>query len=78
MSAVPTPPSGGIKALAYIGSFFIPLVGIILFFVWRSNPLPEYQALGKTCGIIAVAVIALVCVCNLIATFAGVGLSGLN
>lgn len=39
------------------------MVGIILFFVWRGSPNPDYASLGRTCGIIALVIIVLNCLC---------------
>jgi hypothetical protein len=62
----PTPPGGGTKALALIAAFFIPLVGIILFFMWRTNPMVEYQQLGRNALIATLVGIALGCICYLL------------
>jgi hypothetical protein len=55
--------SGGEKALFYILSILIPIVGIILGIVWMNDQDPEKKAVGKTCLIIGISVTVLSCVC---------------
>jgi hypothetical protein len=55
--------SGGQKALYYILSILIPIVGIILGIIWMNDQDPEKKAVGKTCLIIGIGVTVLSCVC---------------
>ncbi|NWQ39356.1 hypothetical protein MLOOGBEN_01430 [Bacillus sp. EB106-08-02-XG196] len=55
--------SGGHRALLYILSFFIPVVGIILGIVWMNDQDIDKKAVGKTCLIIGIAAIVLSCIC---------------
>lgn len=59
----------GMRILLYIVSFLIPLVGIILFFVYNSRPDAESKAVAKNCLIAAIVAIVLVCLCYLISFF---------
>lgn len=74
MAPVPAPPGGGTKILAYLASFFFaPIVGLILFFVWRTSASPEYQALGRTSLIISLVATVLACICYLLLFVLGIG-----
>ncbi|MBS4213287.1 hypothetical protein [Neobacillus rhizophilus] len=55
--------SGGLKALLYILSFFIPIIGIILGIIWMNDQDMEKKAIGKTCLIIGIVSIVLSCIC---------------
>ncbi|MFJ7728387.1 hypothetical protein ACIQXV_19835 [Neobacillus sp. NPDC097160] len=55
--------SGGQKALYYILSILIPIVGIILGIIWMNDQDPEKKTVGKNCLIIAIAVTVLSCIC---------------
>ncbi|MBU8914600.1 hypothetical protein BGM25_00880 [Bacillus sp. FJAT-29953] len=55
--------SGGMKALLYILSFFIPIIGIILGIIWMNDQDMEKKAIGKTCLIIGIVSIVLSCIC---------------
>ncbi|MBT2657394.1 hypothetical protein J7E81_19540 [Bacillus sp. ISL-18] len=55
--------SGGQKALFYILSILIPIVGIILGIIWMNDPEPEKKVVGKNCLIIAIVVTILSCIC---------------
>jgi hypothetical protein len=55
--------SGGQKALLYILSFFVPVVGIILGIVWMNDQDFEKKAVGKTCLTIGIVAIVLSCIC---------------
>ena len=55
--------SGGQKALFYILSILIPIVGIILGIIWMNDQDPEKKVVGKNCLIIAIAVAVLSCIC---------------
>ncbi|WP_035424556.1 hypothetical protein [Bacillus sp. UNC438CL73TsuS30] len=55
--------SGGLKALLYILSFFIPVVGIILGIIWLNDQGPDKKQVGKTCLIVGIVSIVLSCIC---------------
>jgi hypothetical protein len=55
--------SGGQKALFYILSILIPVVGIVLGIIWMNDQDPEKKAVGKTCLYIALGMILLSCIC---------------
>ena len=55
--------SGGQKALFYILSILIPVVGIVLGIIWVSDQDPEKKVVGKNCLIIGIAVTVLSCIC---------------
>ncbi|WP_066065663.1 hypothetical protein [Neobacillus soli] len=55
--------SGGQKALFYILSILIPIVGIILGIIWMNDQDPEKKTVGKNCLIIAIVVTVLSCIC---------------
>lgn len=55
--------SGGLKALLYILSFFIPVVGLIVGIIWMNGEDLEKKAIGKTCLIISIVAIVLSCIC---------------
>lgn len=55
--------SGGLKALLYILSFFIPVVGIILGIIWMNDQDMEKKAIGKTCLTVGIVSIVLSCIC---------------
>lgn len=55
--------SGGQKALFYILSFLIPVVGIILGIIWMNEQDMEKKQVGKTCLIVAIIAIVLGCIC---------------
>jgi hypothetical protein len=65
------------KALLIIVSFLIPLVGIILFFVYNGRGDAASKALAKNCLIAAIAAIVLICVCYLISAVCGVAMMGM-
>ena len=54
-----TPISGGIRALLYILSLFVPLAGFIIGAIFLTNPGPEHKRVGKICLILAVVGILL-------------------
>jgi len=55
----PTPPayvekiSEGMKILLYLVSFFIPIIGLIIGFIYYSKQDPEFKNVGKTCILLA-------------------------
>ncbi|MFC4799971.1 hypothetical protein ACFPA1_11510 [Neobacillus sp. GCM10023253] len=55
--------SGGLKALLYILSFFIPVVGIILGIIWMNDQDVEKKGIGKTCLTVGIVSIVLSCIC---------------
>jgi len=55
--------SGGQKALFYILSILIPIVGIIVGIIWMNDQDPEKKVVGKNCLIIAIVVMVLSCIC---------------
>jgi hypothetical protein len=55
--------SGGLKALLYILSFFIPVVGLIVGIIWMNGEDIEKKAIGKTCLTIGIVSIVLSCIC---------------
>jgi hypothetical protein len=55
--------SSGIKALLYILSFFIPIVGIIVGIIWMNDKNEEKKQAGKICLIIGIVSIVLSCIC---------------
>lgn len=58
--------SPGLKVVFYILSFLVPIVGIVLFFVYRSKPAPADQAAARLFLILGVIAFALSCVCPFI------------
>lgn len=55
--------TGGMRALFYILSFVMPVVGIILGIIWMNEADFEKKQVGKTCLIIAIVAMVLFCVC---------------
>jgi hypothetical protein len=53
--------SGCLKALLYLLSFFVPIVGIIVGIVFMSKGDPVSNALGKACLVISIVAIVLGC-----------------
>jgi hypothetical protein len=60
--------SGCMKFFLYVLSFAIPLVGIILGFVYMSRPDPESKRLGQACLIIAIVGTILICCISVVAS----------
>ncbi|MEH7178944.1 hypothetical protein [Neobacillus vireti] len=54
---------GSQRALLYILSFIIPVVGIILGIVWMNDQDIEKKTVGKTCLIVSIVSIVLSCIC---------------
>ena len=52
------------KIIFYVLSFFIPIVGIVLFFVYRGKPAPEDRAAANLFLILGIVSIALSCFCS--------------
>ncbi|AIM16123.1 hypothetical protein HW35_07285 [Bacillus sp. X1(2014)] len=56
--------SGGLKALLYILSFFIPIVGLIIGIIWMNDQQDlEKKIIGRTCLIISIVSMVLSCIC---------------
>ena len=55
--------SPGLKIVFYILSFLVPIVGIVLFFVYRGKPAAEDRAAARLFLILGVIAFALSCVC---------------
>jgi len=53
--------SGGMKILLYLLSFFVPIIGFIVGFIYYGKP--ETKEVGKMCVILAVLNIVLIVVC---------------
>jgi hypothetical protein len=53
--------SGGLKALLYLLSFFIPIVGFIIGAIYYTKP--ETKEVGKMCIILGILSIVLTVVC---------------
>ena len=53
-------PIGGLRYILYILSFFILIIGFVIFMVWINNRDPEKRQIGKNCLIISFAAIVLV------------------
>ena len=51
------------KIIFYVLSFFIPIVGIVLFFVYRGKPAPEDRQAANLFLILGIVSIALTCMC---------------
>jgi len=69
--------SGCLKALLYLFSFFVPIVGIIAGIIFMSKGDPVSSALGKTClGISIVAIVLGCCVGAGVAGFSMLGQGG--
>lgn len=61
--------SSGQKALFYILSFIIPIVGIILGIIWLNDQDLEKNQVGKNCLIIGIIAMVLACICSFVAPF---------
>lgn len=58
--------SSGLKVVFYILSFLVPIVGVVLFFVYRGKPTLEDRAAAQHFLILGVIAFALSCVCPFI------------
>ncbi|MBE2240893.1 MAG: hypothetical protein IAE81_24115 [Caldilineaceae bacterium] len=56
--------SPGLKVIFYILSFLVPIVGIVLFFVYRGKSAPEDQAAARLFLILGVISFGLSCLCG--------------
>lgn len=63
-TAASQPVSAGMKVVLYVFSFLVPIVGIVVFFIYRSRPHPEEQAVAKIALILGLVSILLSCVCS--------------
>ena len=53
--------SGCLKFILYAVSAFIPLAGFVIAIIFMSKGDPEATSLGKTCLIIAIAMLVISC-----------------
>jgi hypothetical protein len=61
----PIPELGtALKVIFYLLSFFIPLAGFILFFVYRNKPAQQDRSAARTFLILGVVSLALSCLCT--------------
>jgi len=56
--------SPGLKVVFYILSFLVPIVGIVLFFVYRGKPAPEDRAAANLFLILGAISFGLSCLCS--------------
>ncbi|HQY93321.1 hypothetical protein [Caldilinea sp.] len=56
--------SPGLKVVFYILSFLVPIVGIVLFFVYRGKPTPQDQAAARLFLILGIISFGLSCLCG--------------
>jgi len=56
------------KIIFYVLSFFIPIVGIVLFFVYRGKPAPEDRQAANLFLILGIVSIALTCMCSFLSS----------
>ncbi len=56
--------SPGLKVIFYILSFFVPIIGIILFFVYRGKPTPEDRVAANRFLVIGLVSFGLTCLCS--------------
>ena len=74
-AAQPQPVGSGLSIVFYIVSFLIPLVGIILFFIYKDKPFESDRKMAKTALILGIVSILLSCLCSGV-TILGSGLGG--
>jgi len=60
---------GGLKVIFYLFSFFVPVVGIVLFFVYRKKPVPQDRAAARVFLILGIASLILFGLCASILIF---------
>lgn len=58
--------SPGLKVVFYILSFLVPLVGIVLFFVYRGKPAPEDRSAAQLFLILGAVSFGLSCLCSVL------------
>jgi hypothetical protein len=61
--------SPGIKVVFYILSFLVPIVGIVLYFVYRGKPAQEDRSAANLFLILGLISFALSCLCSFIIPF---------
>ena len=61
------------KIIFYLLSFFIPIVGIVLFFVYRGKPAPEDRSAANLFLILGIVSIALSCFCSFLGSMMSSG-----
>lgn len=62
----PQPAGSGLSIVFYIISFLIPLVGIILFFIYKDKPFESDRKMAKTSLILGLVSIVLSCLCSVL------------
>jgi hypothetical protein len=62
--------AGGMKIIFYLLAFFIPVVGIILFFVYRKKPAAPDRAAARICLILGIISLVLAGLCGSTLVFA--------
>ncbi len=60
----PTPIGAGMSLLIYIASFLIPIVGIVVFFLFRTRPADSDKRVARVALILGVVSILLGCLCS--------------
>lgn len=55
--------SSGLKVVFYILSFFVPIVGVVLFFVYRTKPAQEDRSAANLFLILGLVSFGLSCMC---------------
>lgn len=58
--------SSGLKVVFYILSFLVPIVGIVLFFVYRNKPSEEDRSAARLFLILGIVSFVLSCMCSFI------------
>lgn len=58
--------SPGLKVVFYILSFLVPIVGIVLFFVYRGKPAPEDRSAAQLFLILGAVSFGLSCLCSVL------------
>lgn len=61
--------SPGLKVIFYILSFVVPIVGIVLYFVYRAKPAQEDRSAANLFLILGVISFALSCLCGFMVPF---------
>jgi hypothetical protein len=71
----PPPPTEevpqGLKIGILVGSFFIPLLGIIMGAIYMNDPSPEKKKVGKLWLLAGIGLTALYCICVFASGFLG-------
>ncbi len=63
MSEQPQQIGGGMRILLYVASFFIPIAGFILYFVYKGRPDEESKSLAGTILKVTIASIVIWILC---------------